>query len=115
MNQKDTLNLGKMSGTFAICSLVLGIFAIMSCISPPVQLLFGAAALMLSYLSKNGKRLTGPAIAGMILGILGIIFSILIFAYFMATVRLMDDPANMALFRQAMSQYQDLINSLNQN
>lgn len=114
MEQKDPLNLGKMSGTFSIVSLILGIFAIMSCISPPIQLLFGAAALMLAYLSKNGKRLTGPAVAGTVLGILGIIFSILIFIYFMATVRLMDDPANMALFRQAMSQYQELINGLNQ-
>lgn len=115
MDQKNTLNLEKLSGTFALVSLILGIFALMSCISPPVQLLFGAAALMSSYLSRNGKRLTGPAIAGGVLGILGIIFSILIFIYFMATVRLMDDPANIALFQQAMSQYQELINSLNQN
>lgn len=114
MEQNNMPDLGKMSGTLSIVSLILGIFAIMSCISPPVQLLFGAMALMTAYLSRNRKRLTGPAVAGTILGILGIIFSILLFIYFMATVRLMDDPANIALFQQAMSQYQDLINSLNQ-
>lgn len=114
MDQNNTPTLGKMSGAFSISSLIFGIFAIMSCISPPIQLLFGAAALMLAYLSKNGKRLTGLAVAGIILGMIGIIFSVLIFIYFMATVRLMDDPANIALFRQAMSQYQELFSILNQ-
>lgn len=114
MDQNNTPNLGKMSGTFSVVSLIFGIFALMSCISPPIQLLFGAMALMTAYLSRNEKRLTGPAVAGTVLGILGIIFSILIFIYFMATIRLMDDPANMALFRQAMSQYKELIDGLNQ-
>lgn len=96
----------------ALLSIVSGIFALTSCCSPPVQLVFGAAAVMLAWLSKNEKPMTVPAIIGMIMGIVSIVLSILIFVNYIWAMDLMADPNNAAMVKDIFRQYQDVFNSL---
>lgn len=98
--------------TFATLSLVSGIFALISCCFPPTQLLFGAAAIMLAVVSKKGGPYSGAAMAGMILGILSVICSILMFINFVVTMQLMKDPANAQIVNQVMEQYESLFEGL---
>ena len=98
--------------TFATLSLVSGIFALISCCFPPTQLLFGAAAIMLAIISKKGSPFSGIAIAGLVLGILSVICSILMFINFVVTMQLMQDPANAQIVDQVMKQYESLFDSL---
>ena len=92
----------------AISSMALGLIAIISCFSPPVQLGFGATALILAYASRLNRPLTIPAVIGAVLGILSIIVS----ATVLYGIRMMDDPANAAFMREFMKEYQDALNSL---
>lgn len=107
--QKDSLY-NKLS----IFSIMAGILALTFCCYPPVQLVLGAAAVMLAYLSKNSKPFTAPAIIGMIMGILSIIISILMFVQFIWAMDLMADPSNAAMVKEIYRQYQDMFNSLMQ-
>ncbi len=97
---------------FATLSLVAGIFGLISCCFPPTQLLFGAGAVMLAIVSKKGSPFSGPAIAGLVLGTLSIICSILMFINFVITMQLVQDPANAQIVNQVMEQYESLFNSL---
>lgn len=107
--QKDSLY-KKLS----ISSILTGILALIFCCYPPAQLVLGAAAVMLAYLSKNNKPFTAPAIIGMIMGILSIIISILMFVQFIWAMDLMADPSNAAMVKEIYRQYQDMFNSLMQ-
>lgn len=93
-----------------VVSLISGIVGLISCCTPPVQMLFGAAACITAYLSKQGKPLRGAALAGMILGVFSIISSLLIFFYYMAAMQILGDPANAAIVREIMQQYQAILN-----
>lgn len=97
---------------FATLSLVAGIFALISCCFPPTQLLFGAGAIMLAIVSKKDAPFSGVAMAGLILGILSVICSILMFINFVVTMQLMKDPANAQIVNQVMEQYESLFDSL---
>lgn len=96
----------------AAMSLVSGIFAMVSCCFPPTQLLFGAAAIMLAIISKKGGPFSGISIAGLVLGILSVICSILMFINFVVTMQLMQDPANAQIVNQVIEQYESLYNGL---
>ncbi len=110
MEQLQPNKTGNSVGRYAIFSLALGMFSIMSCSSPPVQLLLGSGAILLAYLSKDGKPFHKAAILGMILGILAIFSSFLMFFNFLFVLKLLDDPSYAALFRQILSQYQEMLN-----
>lgn len=97
--------------TFATLSLISGIFALVSCCFPPLQLLLGASAIMLAIVSKKGGPFPGTSMAGLILGILSVICSILMFINFVFTMQLMQDPANAKIVNQVMEQYQSLFDS----
>lgn len=96
----------------AISSMALGLIAIISCFSPPIQLGFGATALILAYASRLNRPLTIPAVIGAVLGILSIIVSVIMCATVLYGIRMMDDPANAAFMREFMKEYQDALNSL---
>ncbi len=96
----------------ALLSIVSGIFALTSCCNPPVQLVFGAAAVMLAWLSKNGRPMAVPAVIGMVMGIVSIILSILIFVQYIWAMDLMSDPNNAAMVKEVFRQYQEIFDSL---
>ena len=115
MEQNHIQSPDKKSNTFAIFSLSVGIFALFACVSPPMQLLLGAAALMAAYMSRNGRPMTGPAIAGTIMGICGILCSFLFLAFYIITILMLDKPDYVAMQRELMRQYQDLFNAFSPN
>lgn len=98
--------------TLSTLSLVAGIFALVSCCFPPLQLFLGASAIMLAILSKKGAPFSKRALTGLIIGIISAVCSVLIFLNFLLTVTFMKDPANAALINQIMEQYQTLFDSM---
>lgn len=113
MEQDHIQSPDKKSNTLAILSLAVGIFALFACISPPIQLLLGAAAMMAAYISRNGRPMTGPAVAGTIMGIFGILCSFAILGFYVFTIRMLDNPDYVAMQRELMRQYQDMFNAFN--
>lgn len=97
---------------FRICatiSLLCGILGIFSFFYPPIQLIFGSSALILACVSKNCGSWRGPAIAGIILGILSIISSFVIFREYVWLMDLLDDPASSAEIKALFEEYRELI------
>lgn len=93
------------AGTFAIVSLAVGILGMFCFFYPPIQLFCGSAAIMLAYLSKTGGKLKGTAVIGIVLGVCSILLSIFFFHFFLTALHIMDDPVNVALYREAMDQF----------
>ncbi len=121
--QPSTNRTAARSGTLATFSLVIGVTSLLVFFYPPFQLLLGACAIFLAWLSKTpGQRLGGLSIGGIVLGVFAILFSIIVFLNFIAVIHLfdnpdsliemIDDPATAALFREFISQYRTLINSM---
>ena len=115
MEQNHIQSPDKKSFSFAVFSLAVGVFALFACISPPMQLLLGAAALMAAYMSRNGRPMTGPAVAGTIMGICGILCSFLFLGFYIFTIRMLDNPDYVAMQRELMRQYQDIFSSFSLN
>ncbi|NBH73496.1 hypothetical protein D3Z51_16065 [Clostridiaceae bacterium] len=111
MEQNHIQSPDKRTNTFAFFSLAIGIFALFACVSPPIQLLLGATALMAAYFSKNGQPMTGPAIAGTVMGICGVVSSFVFLAVYVLTMRMLDDPNYVAMQREMMRHYQDMLNT----
>lgn len=111
MEQKPAQN-NSFYNKLPMFSIIAGILALTSCCYPPVQLVLGAAAVMLACLSKNGKPFAVPAIIGMVIGILSIVVSIFMFIQYMWAMELMSDPSNAAMVKEIYRQYQDMFNSL---
>lgn len=90
----------------ATASMVVGLFGFISnfCCCFPLGLILGIASIVLVILSKNGKPLTGYAIAGLILGILSIITSLLVCAYFVLMFSLAKDPQYAPMFNEMYNQ-----------
>lgn len=102
--EQPTNKLAAMSTTFGVISLAIGVLGIFSFFYPPAQLLCGAAAIILAYLSKNGKKMNVLAIIGIVLGVFSVLLSIFFFRCFIETLRFMDNPANVAAYNEAISQ-----------
>ncbi len=96
---------------FSMLSITAGILALFACMSPPLQLLCGAMALMMAYISKNRHSMSAPAIIGSLMGFWGIFCSFLVLGLYVMTIRMLDDPSYEAMHREFMRQYQDLINA----
>ena len=105
MEQNHIQSPDKKSNSFAVFSLAVGVFALFACISPPMQLLLGAAALMAAYMSRNGT----------IMGICGILCSFLFLGFYIFTIRMLDNPDYVAMQRELMRQYQDIFSSFSPN
>lgn len=105
-------NKGQASSIYDKCalfSLFTGFMGMTTCCYPPLQLVLGAAALILAYISKTEHPLTGQGKVGMVLGIISVIVSLLMFAQFVLAIHIMDDPANAPMIRDIFKQYQDLL------
>lgn len=98
-------------GNLPLFSMIVGIFALFACMSPPMQLLFGSTALMIAYLSRQGRPMAGPAVAGSIMGICGILCSFLMLGFYVLTIRMMDNPEYVAMQRAVMQQYQEMMDA----
>lgn len=104
---------GSFYSMLAISSMAMGLVAIISCFSPPVQLGFGACALILAYASRLKQPLTIPAVIGIVLGVISIITSVIMCVTVLYGIRMMDDPANAAFMREFLKEYQNALESLN--
>lgn len=93
-------------------SLLAGIIGILFCCTPPIQLILGAAAVLLAWISRNGRPYTRQSRAGLILGILSILCSILVFGNFVMAMNLIQDPANADLVRDFYTQTRELMESI---
>lgn len=102
----------KLASILATYSMFCGIMGLFFCFIPPVQLFVGSSALILAYASCIGRRRTGKATAGAVLGVISILLSILLFLNFIISIRLLDDPANAAFMREIWKEYADLFNSV---
>lgn len=65
----------------AITSMVFGILSVVSfcccCFLPPISIAFGVVAIVLAIIySKKAGKLDGMALAGLILGIIGVVFAV---------------------------------------
>lgn len=65
--------------SFALVSLIIGIFSVVCICLPPIQLIFGGLAVMFAFLSKQEDKFERPAMIGLVIGILSCVTSILIF------------------------------------
>ncbi|MCI8659949.1 MAG: hypothetical protein HFG54_06855 [Lachnospiraceae bacterium] len=99
------------SGNLPLFSMIVGVFALFACMSPPMQLLFGSTALIIAYLSRQGRPMSGPAVAGTIMGICGILCSFVMLGFYVLTIRMMDNPDFVAMQREIMKQYQDMFDA----
>lgn len=97
--------------TLTLFSMIAGIMALFACMSPPVQLLFGSTALITAYMSRRGRPMAGPAVAGTIMGICGILCSFLMLGFYVFTIRMLDNPDYVAMQREILKQYQDMMDA----
>lgn len=111
------------AGNFAFLSMATGLASLFSLFNPPIGLLLGSAACILAYLTYTCRRRLGaPAIIGSILGVIGILVSLLIFFNYLFVIRFLDnpealigqisDPVKAQQFRDLIAQYKDMIRQL---
>lgn len=95
-----------------VTALLLGIVSILvSCCCFPAGVCLGFAAamagLVLSILSRQNGRFSGYGTAGLVLSILGLVESLFLFACYIMTVRMLQDPQFSAMLNELMRQYQN--------
>lgn len=112
--QPSAGNGNPLSARLPIFSLITGLLALISCCTPPMQMLLGASAIMLAYLSKQSSPQNGMARTGLILGILSVLCSLVIFFQYMAVMKLMRDPVNADFIKEVIRQYQAAMEYLQQ-
>ena len=76
----------------AIASMIVGIFALLTSCCSFVGFILSVTGIVLVILSKKGKPLSGFAVAGLVLSILGLVFTLLMFAYWLLVLNIMKDP-----------------------
>ena len=106
----------KEKTSMATASLIVGIFAIISCCIPPFQFFLGVVGLLLAIFSKKGRPFEGVAVAGLVLSIGAILFSIFVVAYiYIVGVLVRTDPAFAEMYNEMynimMEQYQNFFQS----
>lgn len=95
----------RMAFVSMICGL-LGLLSVCGCVTFPVSIVSGVAAICLAAFSKKGGPFTGQAVAGLVLGILAVIFG-LAAGFYLITMNLMLGDPNMA---PILDQMQDMLN-----
>ena len=96
----------KQKNSFATISLIVGIFGLLTlcCMAFPIAIIMGVGAIAFAVISKQGRSFSGPAIAGIILGVFCIVLGIGEFLYVMALSSFMSDPENAAMFNEFYNQ-----------
>ncbi len=90
----------------ALASMIVGIFALITCCVPFIQFPLAVTAIVLVILSKKKQPLSGFAIAGLVMGILAILLSIVMLLYWGAYLQLMNDPEFSKILNEMMEMYQ---------
>lgn len=101
------------NSSLATFALISGICSLTLLCDPPKQMLLGAAAVLLAYASKSGKKLSDTSTAATVLGIISIVCSIIVFVSLVTFFSLMRDPANASEFRKFFDLYEQYLNYLN--
>lgn len=106
----------KQKNSYATVSLVSGIFGLLTlcCMAFPIAIILGVGAIAFAVISKQGRPMTGPAIAGIILGAFCIVLGIGEFLYILAVSAFMKDPENAAMFNEIYNQLEQQMNQMNQ-
>lgn len=102
--------------SMATASLIIGVFALISCCIPPFQFFLGVVGILLAVFSKKGQPFQGQALAGLILSIAAIVISILVVAYiYIVGVLVRTDPTFAQMYNEMyntmMEQYQNFFQS----
>lgn len=96
----------KQSNGMALASMIVGIFALLTCCIPFIQFPLAVISVVLVILSKKGKPLHGFAIAGLVMAIISILISIGMTFYWGYVIKLMNDPEFMEMYNELMEMYQ---------
>ena len=94
----------RMALASMICG-IIGLLALCGCISFPISIILGVAAICLSIFSKKGQPFTGYAIAGLVLGIISLILGVAEGLYIIAVNFMLRDPNMAPIFDQILEQY----------
>ena len=89
----------------AVASMIVGIFAMLTCCIPFIQFPLAVVTIVLVILSKKGKPFNGFAVAGLVLGILAVIISIGMTIYWGVLISLMKDPEFMSIYNSLLESY----------
>lgn len=82
-----------VSRTYGTASMVLGIISVVCCCLGPIGLVLSILAIVFSVVDyRRQKRFTGMAIAGLVLGIVGIILGIYMTFSYVQAFGAMNDP-----------------------
>lgn len=95
----------KKRNNLALASMIVGIFALITCCVPFIQFPLAVTAIVLVILSKKKQPLSGFAIAGLVMGILAILLSIVMLLYWGAYLQLMNDPEFSKILDEMMEMY----------
>ena len=106
----------KPKNSYGTVSPVSGIFGLLTlcCMAFPIAIILGVGAIAFAVISKQGRPMTGPAIAGIILGAFCIVLGIGEFLYILAVSAFMKDPENAAMFNEIYNQLEQQMNQMNQ-
>ncbi len=96
----------KKRNNLALASMIVGIFALITCCVPFIQFPLAVTAIVLVILSKKKQPLSGFAIAGLVMGILAILLSIVMLLYWGAYLQLMNDPEFSKILNEMLEMYQ---------
>lgn len=95
----------KQRNNLALASMIFGIFSLLTCCVPFIQFPLAVISIVLVILSKKKQPLTGFAIAGLVMGIISIVISILMTVYWGYVISFMNDPEFMDLYNDMMQMY----------
>lgn len=96
----------KQSNGMALASMIMGIFALLTCCIPFIQFPLAVIAIVLVILSKKGRPFHGFAIAGLVMAIISVLISIGMTFYWGYVIKLMNDPEFMSMYNEIMEMYQ---------
>lgn len=96
----------KRRNNLALASMIFGILALLACCIPFIQFPLAVVAIVLVILSKKKQPFSGFAIAGLVMGIIAIIISILMTLYWGALISMMNDPEFMDIYNELLKTYQ---------
>lgn len=106
MQQPDQGQQKKETNNLALASMIVGIFALLTCCIPFIQFPLAMTTIVLVILSKRKRPFHGFAIAGLVLGILAAVISIGMTIYLGFLISLMKDPDFMSIYNSMLELYQ---------
>ncbi|MCI8889691.1 MAG: DUF4190 domain-containing protein [Hungatella sp.] len=96
----------KQRNNMALASMIFGILSLLACCIPFIQFPLAVVAIVLVILSKKKQPFSGFAIAGLVMGIISIVISILMTLYWGTVLSMMNDPEFMDIYNEMLKTYQ---------